>query len=424
MKKKDNKTRLIKLPKTYWGFPIESDDDKGTSLTSLPSQNDKHKQGIALLIAIMVVAIVMGFIADLIISSSVNVELAMGQRDRIKSEFIAKSGINLGEFLTSIDWGIDLYMAQNKQKPTDGIGDIWAMLNGLPIGGSTLELLAGMQEKFKLNAVNDSSVLDQIKLLDGQFVLNISDESSKINVNYCYKGRCTQVIHMLEALMSCPAERAFLDKKGIKIKELIYRIKDFIDDNNKAEGESGYSDENDPYLDKKPKYQVKNAPFDSLEELKLVEGWDDEVHAVFSPYLTVYPFQTSGRDVATININTASRSMLACLIPDDLKDECREKFVIRMFNQSEEKANFSDDGDMKKVLKDLVCYNGDGSNTSSSNDKSAWFAASSKVFRLEAKGEVGNQRRKLIVVIERLDPKEMKRQKTTKSFNLLYWKLI
>ena len=429
---KNNLFKNIKLPKTYWGFPIsESVPDQESSANSdmevLQPASDKNR-GIALLLAVLMVALVMGFMADMIIASSVNIELAQGSRDRVKAEYMAKSGLNLAVFVTQIDWGIDLFMhGQSKKMPTDGVGDIWAALNDLPIGSSTMKMMATMQDKFDLSTVTDSGVMDQLGLLDGQFIIKNSDESSKINVNFCHKGRCTQVLTMLQALFACPAEKAFLDSKELDGKKLAFKIKDFIDEDKRAEQDSGLSDENDKYQGFVPPYKAKNAPLDSLDELKMVDGWDDQMHAVFSPYLTVFPIQGSGRDVPLINLNSASQDLLRCLVPEGLKDECKNKFVLTMSAQDEEKANFSEDGDMHKALKELLCYNSDGApaeGEAAAQDKANWFSASSRVFHIDINSEVGNQKKKLTAVIERLDSKEMKDRKKTKSYEILYWKLM
>ena len=125
-------------------------------------------------------------------------------------------------------------------------------------------------------------------LFEDQFSIQIKDEQAKININDCSQGFCLETIQQLIALFSCPGEKKFLSDKGLTPKELAYRIKDFISQSHQTSEESGYNDKNDPYLKDDLNYKVKQLPFDSLEELKMVDGWDDEVHAVFSPYLLCF----------------------------------------------------------------------------------------------------------------------------------------
>ena len=85
--------------------------------------------------------------------------------------------------------------------------------------------------------------MDQLKLFDGSFTLDVSDESQRINLNYCATSRCSETLLMLEALFACPAEKAFLEQKKLSGRELAYRIKDWVDTDSRAEEASGYNDE-------------------------------------------------------------------------------------------------------------------------------------------------------------------------------------
>ena len=107
-------------------------------------------------------------------------------------------------------------MASNmKQAVVDGPGDFWSMLNGLPIGSGEAKMMAQMQEAFDLSEVMDSKVMNQLDLFEGQFVMDISDEDSKININYLVKENLSKDSYpMLVSLFSCPAESEFLIEKS------------------------------------------------------------------------------------------------------------------------------------------------------------------------------------------------------------------
>lgn len=408
-----------KLPETYFCFPVGDDQE--------PLTNGKAKgsRGIALLIAIMIISIMMLFTSDLILSSQVNIKLATTVRDNIKAEYMAKSALNAGLLLLSADLAYDLYQAQQNPKATlsDGLGDMWSALNGMPIGGETAEMAASFGDQFGLSKVLDSNVIDQLKLFDGSFSLDVADESQKINVNYCATSRCTETLMMLEGLFACPAEKAFLEGKKVTGRELAYRIKDWVDSDTRAEDASGYSDEDTPYGKRQPKMQVKNAPLDSVEELRLIEGWDDEIHSVFSPFVTVFPFQTSSTDKRfKININTASRSLLQCLFPES-RGDCNEKVALALKKRGEDMSLTAQPGQsMSEVLRELLCYSTGDANSGEANNKSNWFSTYSMVFRIETKGLVGDSEKRLTAVIERVIPDPRKGEKT--SYKLLYWKLI
>ena len=151
---------------------------------------------------------------------------------------MAKSGISAGLILITADFAYDLLQAQmtggKGAKLVDGFADFWSVLNGFPIGGDTVDMIAMFQESFEVKTL-DGGVLEQLRLFDGQFVLNVTDETNKININDCAQGKCLESMLMLEALFSCPAEKAFLERKKLDPKELAYKIKDWIDKDTKAD---------------------------------------------------------------------------------------------------------------------------------------------------------------------------------------------
>ncbi len=404
-------------PSTLWGFPVE---DEGVSSAG---GRDQTKRGIALIMAIMIMSIMMMFSTDLILTSQVNLTLATTHRDNLKSEYLAKSGMNAALLLLSSDLAYDLFNAQQNPKAglSDGLGDAWSALNGLPIGGETAEMLGGFQEQFGLSAVLDSGVMDQLKLFDGSFIITVSDESDKINVNDCFNSRCQEGLLMLEALFSCPAEKQFLDQKKLNGHELAYRIKDYIDKDARADEATGYNDENEPYAKRTPKQSAKNAPLDSVDELRMIDGWDEEVQAVFSPYITAYPFTVGSTDRKfQVNINTASRAMLQCLFPES-KGDCSEKSVMALKKRNDAGQPLGT-GDQKiaDVLKDTLCFTGGDGNPGEANNKANWFTKYSMVYRIEVLGTVGGNEKKLTAVIERVMPDPKKNEKTT--YKLLFFK--
>lgn len=420
-----------RLPHTYMGFPVDETGDNGRTPVG-----DSGKRGIALIIAIMIISVMMLFTSDLILSSQVNITLASTNRDNIKAEYMAKSGMNAALLLLTSDLAYDLYNSKISKGATlsDGLGDIWSAMNGLPIGGETLEMMTQFQESFDLNAVMDNKVLDQLKLFDGAFVLDVSDESQRINLNFCASGRCNETMEMLKALFSCPAEKAFLDEKKLSGTELAYRIKDWIDDetpNPIADDRSGYNDEDEPYAKREPKMLAKNAPMDSLQELRLIEGWDEEVHAVFSPFLTIFPYKKGSTDARAgsagtsdfkINLNTASRALLQCMFPE-AKGDCQEKSAIALAKRNRDNSTLGAPGQkVEDVLKETLCYQGSSGQEGEASNRANWFTQHSMVYRIETRGNVGDSEKKLIAVIERTMPDVKKNEKST--IRILYLKVI
>lgn len=389
-----------------------------------PPQLWSHS-GISIILTLTIVAFMIGFVADMMVSSRVANQMTLNLQDGARAEYLAKSGARFGQFLLSIDAGIDLKLASMAQQPIeDSHSDPWAMLNDFPIGGEEAEMLAPLMESFGLSQLIDDDVIDGLKDLTGSFTMLISDESSRINLSYLQKlnmGSNTKA--MLNALLSCPSEQKFLEDRDLSASELVHRIFDFIDGDLKNTGESGFTSERAPYEDRTPRYNHPNHPLNSLHQLALVEGWNPEIHTVFSPYLTVYPipnrYSSKGaRSLGNepyININTASRELLQCLFPL-MNDDCYSAFVKSYAEKEDAKTAWENSSNIPELLSTNMCYTGDTKTIKASK----WFTNRSSTFRIYATGRSGEASRVIEEVVQRLSPEQMKSKKTTSSLELLY----
>ena len=400
--------------------------------------NKKSERGVALLIAVSALALMMGFVADIILSTSVNLEMSSSVRDRIKSEYMAKSGFNLGLYLFSITWGVELVKPQltgEKGVLLDNAESYWNLINELPhLGAAAIKMQEELEGVLKEDVLNLSGVMNEenrriMSLFEDSFKITVEDENGKINVNDCATGRCKNVVEGLVALFSAPVEKEFLKEKNLEPEQLAFRIKDFISKSKQASPETGDNNKDAYYEKQEPPYATKKGvPFDSLDELKLVQGWDDEVHAVFAPYLTVYPFNNVDKgEVSKVNINTASTELLSSLVPSSLSDSCRENFLKKMKKMTKEKTAVAGK-DISAALKDLMCYSpGIDSEEKPAENRANWFSKHSSAFRIKVEGVTGLRKTILTVVIKRLNPGEKVQGKDKsslpRSYQILSWSL-
>lgn len=428
-------------PQLYWGFPVEQQREHIDGQQGGQQRSSTPQRGISLLIAVMVIVVVMSLMSEMIVSSSVQVELAAGTRDRIRSEYLAKSGFNLAALLLSISHTVDLVRAGGnlpppiKQEPVDGHESLWNVINKLPLfGARTVELIkaasgkSGEEENnpFKLGRVMTENITNQMALFEDSFSVRVEDEGAKINVNDIVL-RDEQVIHQLKRLFSTPVEKAFLEKKELSAEELTYRILDFVSPRGQTSSQSNLNESF--YQDQAVPYKIKKQPFDTVGELKLVAGWDDDIHAVFSPYLTVYPYNKPKVDNAsTINLNTASRELKNALIPESNKGDCAEKFAQHAYTTSKKAKNIANSQkDIDKYLREQACFQKNSDDSEEKNLKvDKWFGTRSKVFRFKVNAETGNQQRVLEAVVQKFDPKESdevrKSLKEKRALRILYWR--
>ncbi len=403
---------------TYAGFPVGE-----------PDGNDPERKGpqrgIAIIITLFMITLMTLFMADMQVNAVVESELAIANRDNLKAEYIAKSGSNLANFLISIDLAFDLTMAEFQgaaASVTDGPGDIWGQLNGFPIGGDTMELISSLQEGFDLSKVNDSKVLDTFKLFEGNFVINVTDESARMNVNYCAirstEARCKNA---LKLMMSCPAEKEYLERKKVSPNEVVGAIGDWIDNNTDPDPDAGYGSEQDPYNRREPKVNVKNSYFESLDELNVVEGWDQDMHKIFSPYLTVYPMpleasvnNDASRSGFLVNFNSVSRELLNCLFPK-ATTECNEKSALYMQYRGDQEVA-KDGASISNALRENFCAD---------DEMTKLFTFRSDTFRVSVTAESGLQSKTIEYVLNRQKPDDQDQKNQYKStIKYLYWKML
>ena len=387
------------------------------------SEKIRSQRGVALMLAIMIIAMMVIFTVDLIVSSRVQIEKTNIVKDQFAAEYLARSGMEIAQVLIGIDTLVDSVLSSDvvgplKQEAKDTPGDIWAMFNILPgLGGDDPLIESFVTEQLGISEVQQEDLVVQLRELGGRFTVNVEDESNKINLNYLAKGRGLEVEKMFLALMSCPAEADFLESKKLDATELFYLIKDYVDEDKQAESQSGFNDESIPYSRMAPPRTIKNAPFESVDELKMIPGWDEEVHAVFSPYLTVFPFKRDGETKLALNLNTLPKAVLRCFFPKGEVD-CRDNYNERLEQAQSGTALAGSTAEIASSLKDIFC-----SEETGDDSKSDWFGVKSSTFRVHASGFVGDAEKRLEAVFYRNteSPSGTRNQKTT-LLSRLYWK--
>jgi type II secretory pathway component PulK len=439
-----------------WGFPMQLSTDGSIS------QKPENK-GISLLIALTTIAMMITMVSDLIVTSSVNLELALNTRDQVRGEYVAKSGFNLALFLITGGYAVDLKKASLPPpiggKLTDSAASTWQMLNDFPpMGANMVRMLKaggahkkdkekGKKEQerdkergedpFHLGGMLSEKTSAQMELFQDQFSIKITDEAGKINLSNLINERIGKpTLDRLVALFSCPAEKEFLESKNLQPQELAYRIFDFIkmSADDASSPESGLASRNDTYKEEKPPYTVKALPLDSVEELRLVKGWDDDIHSVFAPYLTVYPYLKGEavQESHKININTAPKELMSCLIPSVLKNECYEKYMRKRKELDDEKSPITS-GDLNATLKDLFCYTEEDEKSAQSGEKSAdtpdqWLTDKTTVLRVVIETKTGNQSHTLVAIVRRIPPQDKgfmrDKQDVKRSYEILSFQLL
>ena len=134
---------------------------------------------------------------------------------------------------------------------------------------------------------NDRNFLD----FEGDFSAEVQDNESKVDINQ-FAGESGPIqdsatAQYLYALMSGEESEMWLRDKNLDRWELIGNLRDWVDaDNTRDGGLGGYEDNLYNKLD--PPYTAKNAAFDTIDEIRLVEGWQDEVFNRYAADMTIW----------------------------------------------------------------------------------------------------------------------------------------
>ncbi|MBN2359584.1 MAG: general secretion pathway protein GspK [Deltaproteobacteria bacterium] len=297
----------------------------------------QRSRGVALLVVLLSLALLSAVVADFVYNQHVKYMVAARERDALRAHYLARSGIDLARLLLFFQDQLQpaLDMAQQAGLLPFGEFVVWKlipldseMLCGVTQGqvgealgfdmesareamadrrGRAQEASEASSQPIDVDERTWSLFEDKAAFCDmgGSFKVEIVDEDSKISLRRWEAQFGPDAGAKRDQLLALflPARYDFLfeeeDSSGQRTDrfEAIAALRDWIDrDQNMVDAkapnerfgrdEGGPEDVNYDTLD--TPYQTKNAFFDSLQELHLVRGFDDEMYDTFASALTIY----------------------------------------------------------------------------------------------------------------------------------------
>jgi type II secretory pathway component PulK len=172
------------------------------------------------------------------------------------------------------------------------------------------------------------ATLPTIEVGDARVTVRIRDSGARLNLNALFQADDAAGFRprddaevFLQSFLALaiaqldipPAEKALYDPL-----ELARNLLDWVDgDGDRIKG----GPEDEYYSRQDPPYTAHNHPLLSVEELRLVEGFDPRLVAMLASYVTVYPFAPGGCANAAVgcglNLNTAEPFVLKALYYND-----------------------------------------------------------------------------------------------------------
>jgi general secretion pathway protein K len=377
-------------------------------------------RGAALLVVIVSTAILTAIAVDLAYSTRVSLLTAGNSRDALRAEYLARGAVQLSRLVLRFQKQLDDAVPQ-------GAGavriQVWSMV---PITSALTDGIFGAAGAEKGAA--------------GSFEARIEDEGRKVNVQLdgmATSGLLGAQVASLGQLIGDPRWDPLFDREDengqrVSRADLAIYLHDWTDENQVGSAlsanqnrpfEDGFGDENQPYSRGRDPYQVKNARFDSTDELYLVAGIDDAFMAAFGSQLTVYPHR-DGR----INVNTLDPAELlrnARVMADPpLQPRLADPLFARDLLKVVSEARLGGLLTMRPVqFAQIVKSFGVEVRPiylQPSADSGGAFTDRSLVYRIRATGAAGAAERRVDAVVS-LDPRQVG-QEPADAGRLLHWR--
>jgi general secretion pathway protein K len=278
------------------------------------------------------IAILTAVAAEFAFQTRVDLELATHQRDALRAEYLAKSSVGLARMLLLFQKQLD----RTSGALPGGLSGInlqlWRMAKLDCQLLQTVLPQAGAGRRSKFSTEGALGLDDQGRIQYGGFAgcfdARIEDEQEKLNVNALaglQTGTAQGAVQRLYNLVSDKRlefvfDRDDANRNRTTPNDALIALKDYVDDDQTQSAvnvtplgqvtlQNGFSDEGALYTKYTPRYQPKNAWFDSLGELFMVAGVNDRFMAAFGDRLTVYPDAN-----APLNVNSDDPLLIALAI--------------------------------------------------------------------------------------------------------------
>lgn len=221
------------------------------------------ERGMVLVLTLMILAIITAMVVEFSYGVYTTTSSLYNWRDSQKLSFVAKSGVSLAV----------------------------KIMSDIPI-----------EERYKLPGKIEYPIENIIDGFSGNVVIKVEDENSKFNLN--------SIVNPDGSNKSYDSFKKLLKK--LELDETIAdRIADWIDKGSQPRLRDSEQGAKDNYLD-------------SIDELLIIKGIDEETYEKLLPYVTVYA--TEGVDNPSININTAPIPVIMSL-DKNITEELAQRIV-------------------------------------------------------------------------------------------------
>ena len=316
------------LPRRLWKFLVAP--RRGLLERKRPAPRDaagrRDQRGIALLVVLLAITLITAVVVQFSLDAHVDYALAQNEADEVRAYYLARSGINFYKLILDADQKLGSNPQLTAFLQSQGMAGIslWkmvpeidtAILRSVSSPDVPDDQKAEISKQFGGIAFDALTKSDGFLDFEGDLHVEIEDEDAKLNVAKIADERIDAPLDSAvgRALYAMTTEEKYdpifdgqnaLGERKLTREEIIANLIDWVDPNQQGI-KSGGSEDN-LYTSYDESYKARNAAPDSLAELQMVGGINDDFMNAFGKRLTVF---SGGK----IDVNACSAEMIASLL--------------------------------------------------------------------------------------------------------------
>ncbi len=267
-----------------WKF-LTTEHSLGGNGRSRPRRAKRRSQrGIALITVLIAIAMTLVISNQFGTTTNIDMIAAANYRDQMRSQFLARSALNLSELVIRL------------QQRIDNVKELRGMVQITDFADQVLLAFCGGEEEIQAAVGFSASDAKGLGADIGTCGIygQMTTEDDRININCANGNEATAATlkSALDALMFFPAYDPVFEEadaegwrrdRALQVSSLI----DYVDSNGQRVRERGTT-EDYGYESLKDDYKPKNNYIDTVSELKLARGVDDRFWNLFGQAFTVY----------------------------------------------------------------------------------------------------------------------------------------
>jgi len=276
------------------------------------------QRGVALMIVLLAIVILAAAVSEFSFSTRVNLRMTKNVQNEVKAYFNARSGIMVALFTLQakemVDKMVGMYAGLLGGANTNSI-EMWRAIKPLCDSFSSSKLALYGIDLVNLEGIDGMGVGE-----NESFTCDVQLEDGKINLNQVKTEQDKQTLYIeLRGLFMRYFHSELFEENERILDEVIGNIIDWADaDDNRSQFEAGIYVEGvggggERAAPDDAEYKIKNAFYDTVEEVRLVEGVTEDIYCLLKDRVTVY-------NTEKLNINSADLETVKGLVCSHMLD--------------------------------------------------------------------------------------------------------